>query len=142
MRLSHYVTVTVYFRCSEGESEKRVYRAQTASHTCALIAAWAYGDTAVGTVGWTRVGACTALRYEVSATTSDITCTGVATAVFVQAAPAVRSCVCASASHGAAVRVHAFIGQRALPAANAWVAHAICVAAVNIAWPQIRTAAL
>jgi hypothetical protein len=140
--LCDYVTVTVYFRCSEGESEKRVYRAQTASHTCALIAAWACGDTAVGTVGRTGVGVCTAMRYEVSATTSDITCSGVATAVFVQAVPAVRSCIGASASHGAAVRVSALIVQRALPAANAWVAHAICVAAVNITWPQIRTGAL
>jgi hypothetical protein len=142
VRLCAYVTVTVYFRCSEGKSEKQVYRAQTASHTYALIAAWACGDTAVGTVGRTVVGACTAMRYEVSATTSDVTCSGVATAVFVQAVPAVRSCVCASASRGAPVRVRAFIGQRALPAANAWVAHAICVAAVNITWPQIRTAAL
>ena len=75
-----------------------------------------------------------------SATTLDSMCSGVATTAFVQAVAAVRSCVCASASHGAVVRVHAFIGQRALRAANALVAHAICVTVVDIAWPQIRTA--
>jgi hypothetical protein len=77
----------------------------------------------------------------VSATTFDIMCSGVATTAFVQAVAAVRSCVCASASHGAVVRVRALIGQRAPPAANARVAHAICVAVVDIAWPQIRVAA-